>query len=119
MAGDGPYAGAGEAEMQDAQVVTLIPRRLGKRGAAASHGVWSSGTEPLHVVLGRRLRRLRIERGLRRRTVAARLGLSVERVEGHERGTTRIEARELVAYAQFFGVRLSTFFRDPSKNDRA
>lgn len=71
------------------------------------------GEEPLDVVLGRRLRRLRVERGLSRGTVAIRLRLPLKDVENYERGTACIEARQLVAYARLFNVRISTFFRDP------
>jgi hypothetical protein len=67
---------------------------------------------PSHVSLGRQLRRLRVERGLSRKVVAASLGLSVKRIEGHERGTRKIEARELVAYTRLYQVRLADLFRD-------
>jgi DNA-binding XRE family transcriptional regulator len=69
--------------------------------------------DPLSELLGRRLRWLRIERGWRREQVAKRLGVRVAHVEGHERGTRRIEPRDLVAYARLFRVRLSDFFKDP------
>jgi hypothetical protein len=75
--------------------------------------------EPLFVVLGRRLRWLRVERGWSRRIVATRLGVSVEHVEGHERGSRPIEPRELIAYAQLFGIRISEFFKDPPTNGSA
>ena len=65
-------------------------------------------------MLGRRLYRLRIECGLRRETLAACLRMPVAHVEGHESGTRPIKAHELVAYAEFFGVPLSSFFRDLS-----
>jgi hypothetical protein len=71
------------------------------------------GGAPLSVVLGRRLRWLRVERGLRREQVAERLRVPVEHVEGHERGTRRIEARDLTAYARLFRVRISDFFKEP------
>jgi hypothetical protein len=69
--------------------------------------------EPLQLVLGRRLRWLRVERGLSRKAVAARLRLPVALVERHERGTGQIKAEQLVAYARLFGVRISLFFCDP------
>jgi hypothetical protein len=69
--------------------------------------------EPLSIVLGRRLRWLRVERGWSRRTLATRLRAPIEHIEGHERGTRPIEARELVAYARLFRVRISEFFKDP------
>jgi hypothetical protein len=67
---------------------------------------------PLNVVLGRRLRRLRIERGWSTRTVADRLGLPVDHVEEHEGGVRRIEAGELVAYVKLYDVTIAELFRD-------
>lgn len=86
------------------------PREI---ASAASRPAALSSTEPLHVVLGRRLRRLRIERRLSRNEVAKRLRIPVEHVEGHERGTRRMEPRDLTAYARLFRVRISDFFNDP------
>jgi transcriptional regulator with XRE-family HTH domain len=68
--------------------------------------------EPLSVVLGRRLRRLRGERGWSRQTVATRVGLPVRRVGEHERGTRDIEPRELVAYIRLYRVSIGTLFSD-------
>jgi hypothetical protein len=82
-------------------------RPCGARRTAVPRGA------PLSVVLGRRLRWLRVERGLRREQVAKRLRVPVEHVEGHERGTRRIEARDLIAYARLFRVRISDFFKEP------
>jgi DNA-binding XRE family transcriptional regulator len=69
--------------------------------------------DPLSVVLGRRLRWLRVERGWSREQVAKRLRVPVAHVEGHERGTRRMEPRDLTAYARLFRVRISDFFKDP------
>jgi hypothetical protein len=103
----------------DAGDIHLIPGC----GGAADGVPWPlrspSCGEPLSVVLGRRLRWLRVERGWSRRIVATRLGVPVGHVEGHERGTRQIEARELVAYAQLFRVRLSDFFKEPPASGNA
>jgi hypothetical protein len=45
-----------------------------------------------------------------RETLANGVGLTVNRVEAHERGVERIGAYHLVRYAVFLGVPLSTFF---------
>jgi transcriptional regulator with XRE-family HTH domain len=85
--------------------------------------VWPPGSstcaEAISVVLGRRLRWLRIQRGWSRAVVATRLGVPVEQVEGHERGTRQIEAHELVAYARIFRIRISDFFKDPPADGTA
>jgi ribosome-binding protein aMBF1 (putative translation factor) len=67
----------------------------------------------LSEVLGRRLRWLRTERGWSRNHVAERLRMPVQNVRGHERGSRRLEPRDLSAYARLFRVRISDFFKDP------
>jgi DNA-binding XRE family transcriptional regulator len=75
--------------------------------------------DPLSAVLGRRLRGLRVERGWSRKQVAKRLRVPVAQVGGHERGTRRMEARELAAYARLLRLRISDFFNDPPTTDSA
>ena len=63
------------------------------------------------VHIGRRLRLLRSELGLSREKLADAVGLTVDRVEAHERGIKHISAHHLVGYAEFLGVRLGAFFK--------
>ena len=63
------------------------------------------------VHIGKRLRLLRSAIGFSREVLAAGVGLAVDRVEAHERGTKRMGAHHLAKYAQFLGVRLSAFFK--------
>jgi DNA-binding XRE family transcriptional regulator len=63
------------------------------------------------VHIGRRLRLLRSELGLSREMLAKGVGLTVDRVEAHERGIKHIGAHRLIRYAEFLGVRLSAFFK--------
>jgi hypothetical protein len=77
------------------------------------------GDDPLSEVLGRRLRWLRVERGWSLKQVAARLCVPLEHVEGHERGTRRMEPRDLVSYARLFRARISDFFKEPPTKGRA
>jgi transcriptional regulator with XRE-family HTH domain len=60
---------------------------------------------------------LRVERGLRREQVAKRLPRALAHVEGHERGTRRIEPRDLATYARLFRVQISDFFKDRPQRD--
>jgi Helix-turn-helix domain len=82
-------------------------------GVKALPPVAPMAAEPLQVVLGRRLRCLRVERGLSCKIVAARLRLPVKLIERHEQGTGRIQPHQLLAYARLFDIRISGFFRDP------
>jgi hypothetical protein len=86
-------------------------------GVSAAEEAQPAVGAPLNVVLGRRLRRLRVRRGVSRKILSARLRVAVTHVEGHECGTKKIEAHELLAYARFFGVRISSFFRAPGDSE--
>jgi transcriptional regulator with XRE-family HTH domain len=70
----------------------------------------ASEPSSVDVHIGRQLHLLRSELGLSRETLANGVGLTVDRVEAHERGIKRIGAYHLVRYAEFLGVRLSAFF---------
>jgi DNA-binding XRE family transcriptional regulator len=98
--------------MFDAEDVRLMPACR----KAWTGNPWSPASQPrvasIDVTLGRRMRRLRIERGWSRQTVATQLGISMTRVESHERGKRRIEARELVAYVRLYGLTIGDLFRD-------
>jgi ribosome-binding protein aMBF1 (putative translation factor) len=88
--------------------------QAGRLPLAADGSSWPpAAEESLQVVLGRRLRWLRLEHGMSRKALAARLRLTEELIEGYERGTGTIRARQLVAYARLFHLRISSFFRDP------
>lgn len=78
---------------------------------------WPFAAGPPHPLPGQQLHHLRVERGFTRELVAMCVGIAVEHVEEHERGTRRIRGDELAAYAAFFGVRLAHFFRDPSRGE--
>lgn len=99
--------------------VRLIPACRGAANGVLRPPRAASCGEPLSVVLGRRLRWLRVERGWSRHFIATRLGVPVEHVEDHERGTRQIEARELAAYARLFGIRISDFFKGPPTSGTA
>jgi transcriptional regulator with XRE-family HTH domain len=76
----------------------------------------STCREPVHVGIGRQLRRLRLARCWTTEWVAAQLGLTENAVNGHEAGTWPLAVDELAGYTQLFGVRVATFFRDPSQS---
>jgi len=61
--------------------------------------------------LGRRLRRLRIDRGLSQRELAAAVGLTVRRLREHEQATERITADNLVKYLKALNVLPREFFK--------
>ena len=71
----------------------------------------SSVPSSVDVHVARRLHLLRCELRLSREMLAYGVGLTVDRVEAHERGIKRIGAYHHVKYAEFLGVRLSAFFK--------
>ena len=99
--------------MFDTAFVRFVQPRSRPPSADALSSVAPMTAEPLQVVLGRRLRWLRVERGLSRKIVAGRLRLSERVIERHEQGIGRIQPHQLVAYARLFEMRISGFFRDP------
>ena len=104
--------GMGVAEMLDARDPNLSLASRETANAVSPLRSPSCG-DPLSEVLGRRLRWLRVERGSSREQVAERLRVAVEHVQEHERGTRRMEPRELAAYARLLRVRISDFFKEP------
>jgi ribosome-binding protein aMBF1 (putative translation factor) len=101
----------GVTEMLHARDVNL--RLASQETVNAASPLRSPGCgHPLSELVGRRLRWLRVERGWSRKEVAERLRMSVEHIEGHERGTRRMEPRDLSAYARLFHVRIIDFFRE-------
>jgi hypothetical protein len=70
--------------------------------------------EPIHVLVGRQVRRLRLERCWTTQQVAAQLDFPEEVVSAHEAGTRPFAVHELAGYTRLFGVSVAVFFRDPS-----
>jgi|SRR5215831_4599877 len=83
-------------------------RRALRRGVRRRRQLPEQSSVDVHI--GGRLHLLRSELGLSRETLANGVGLTVDRVEAHERGVKRIGAYHLVRYAEFLGVPLSAFF---------
>jgi XRE family aerobic/anaerobic benzoate catabolism transcriptional regulator len=72
----------------------------------------SGQEEPLTRVLGKRIRKIRISRGLSREMLAARLGLSSRDLQRYERGTKRMRPGLLLRIVAALEVRLSDIFAD-------
>jgi transcriptional regulator with XRE-family HTH domain len=60
--------------------------------------------------IGRRIRALRLTRGLTMEQVAAQLGISQQQIQKYETGSNRVSASRLFALAQFLDVPVSAFF---------
>jgi transcriptional regulator with XRE-family HTH domain len=67
---------------------------------------------PLNIAIGKRIRSLRIARGLSREALAERLGLSSRDLLLYERGTKRMRPDLLLRIVAALEVRISTIFAD-------
>ncbi|MFC3052298.1 helix-turn-helix domain-containing protein [Kordiimonas pumila] len=67
-------------------------------------------TAKIDIYLGKKIRLMRISRGLRQKHVAEAIGVSFQQLQKYENGTNHIRANRLYALAVFFRVDPSYFF---------
>jgi transcriptional regulator with XRE-family HTH domain len=69
--------------------------------------------------VGRRVRALRLERGLTQMSLGDHLGLTFQQVQKYEKGTNRIGAGRLQQIAEILKVPVSAFFTpsEPARSD--
>ena len=65
--------------------------------------------------IGRRLRLLRLERGLTQEQLAERLNITFQQIQKYEKGTNRVAAGRLQALAKILKVPPAYFFEEPDK----
>jgi ribosome-binding protein aMBF1 (putative translation factor) len=100
--------------MSDVGVFEMPPCRRAAPIRKRRQSVSSRPPTELDRHLGGRLRSLRIARGVSREEMATMLGMTLQEVQEHERGTRRMAPHQLVEYAELLEVRLSRFFADVS-----
>src|ERR1022692_3214674 len=69
---------------------------------------------PVDRSVGRRVRILRVSRGLSQSALASQLGLTFQQLQKYEKGTNRISASKLHDIAHILGVEVVSFFEDAS-----
>ena len=72
--------------------------------------------DPTDIEVGRRVRALRLERGMSQERLAFALKLTFQQVQKYEKGTNRIGAGRLQRIADILEVPVSTFFADPKNS---
>ena len=78
-------------------------------------------TDTIHPVdrsVGRRIRILRVSRGLSQTALASQLGLTFQQLQKYEKGTNRVSASRLHDIARILGVEVKNFFEDASDPER-
>lgn len=67
-------------------------------------------THSRDILIGKRIRQRRRERGLSQKMVAARLGISYQQVQKYEHAQSRVAASTLADIAAFLDTEISYFF---------
>jgi len=75
------------------------------------------GPDPRDVQVARRVRALRLERGMSQTDLGNRLGVTFQQVQKYEKGTNRIGAGRLQRIAEVFNVPISVFFSGSESAD--
>jgi len=70
--------------------------------------------EPVDRAVGRRVRVLRVTRGMSQTALASQLGLTFQQLQKYEKGTNRISASKLYEIATILGVDVASLFEDAS-----
>jgi transcriptional regulator with XRE-family HTH domain len=73
---------------------------------------------PVDRSVGRRVRILRVSRGLSQSALASQLGLTFQQLQKYEKGTNRISASKLHDIARILGVEVASFFEDASDPEK-
>lgn len=84
--------------------------------------------DPIDVQVGSNIRRLREDRGISQKQLAAGAGISFQQVQKYESGANRISASRIVQVCEFFRVQVTALFagtmdgmpkaRQPSEHSR-
>jgi transcriptional regulator with XRE-family HTH domain len=80
----------------------------------AEAGQAAEDIHPVDRLVGRRVRIVRVSRGLSQTAVALQLGLTFQQLQKYEKGTNRISASRLHDIARILGVEVKSFFDDAS-----
>ena len=70
------------------------------------------GPQPVDCLVGRRVRMLRVARGLSQTELGREIGVTFQQVQKYERGTNRISASKLHDIARILGVEVAYLFGD-------
>lgn len=75
------------------------------------------GPDPVDLFVGRRIKALRLQKGLTQKQLAEGLGVTFQQVQKYERGGNRVSASMLSRVSVMLGCRVSSLF-PPDEPDR-
>jgi len=75
--------------------------------------------QPVDTLVGRRVRMLRVSRGLSQTYLGQKLGVTFQQVQKYENGANRISASKLHEIAGVFGVAVADLFGDAADVERS
>jgi len=73
----------------------------------------SKQQDPLDIEVGRRVRALRLEKGMSQEKLGNQLARTFQQIQKYENGTNRIGAGRLQRIAKILGVSVSALYPDP------
>ncbi len=76
----------------------------------------NSGPDPVDIIVGANVRKIRNLRGLSQTALAEALDMTFQQVQKYEKGTNRIASSNLVRIAQTLKVNLATLFEGATEN---
>lgn len=92
------------------------------KGGAGSAGRPSTArrVEPVDVLVGRRVRALRLSQGMSQPALGEKIGVTFQQIQKYEKGTNRIGSSRLKKIAAVFGVGIATLFpEDEGAGDKS
>jgi len=76
-----------------------------------------NGPEPIDILIGSRVRILRLSRGLSQETLGERIGVTFQQIQKYERGANRVPGSRLSRIAAVLDVPVALLFGDPENAD--
>jgi transcriptional regulator with XRE-family HTH domain len=76
-------------------------------------------TSPRDIEIGRRIRALRLERGITQTQLGNLLGVTFQQIQKYEKGANRVAAARLQRVAQALDVPIMFFYTDPPATEQA
>jgi transcriptional regulator with XRE-family HTH domain len=84
--------------------------KAGPKGGSLPGKITPRGGDPRDAAIGKRLRTLRLQRGLSQTELGSLINVTFQQVQKYEKGTNRISAGRLQRIAEVLSVPISFFF---------